>query len=28
MIWGCLANERLGPLVWMPKEERKGADYV
>jgi transposase len=28
MIWGCIANGRLGPLVRIPKEERKGTDYV
>ena len=28
MIWGCMANGKLGPLILMPKEERTGVDYV
>ena len=28
MVWGCIAHGRVGPLVLMPKEERKGVDYV
>jgi transposase len=28
MVWGCMAYGKLGPLVLMPKDERKGADYV
>jgi transposase len=28
MVWGSFAHGRLGPLVRMPKDERKGSDYV
>ena len=28
MIWGCMAYGRLGPLVQIPKDERRGVDYV
>ena len=28
MVWGCIAHGRRGPLVRMPKDERKGTDYV
>jgi hypothetical protein len=28
MVWGCMAYGRLGPLVLMPRGERKAADYI
>ena len=28
MIWGCIAYNRKGPLVVLPKDRRKGVDYV
>ena len=28
MIWGCIAYNCKGPLVFIPKDERTGADYV
>src|SRR6202789_817102 len=28
MIWGCIAYGMCGPLVWIPPDMRKGADYV
>lgn len=28
MFWGCIAYNRKGPLVFIPKDRRTGADYV
>ena len=28
MIWGCMAYGRLGPLIRIPPDQRKGVDYV
>jgi transposase len=28
MIWGCIAYGKRGPLIRIPKDSRKGSDYV
>jgi len=28
MVWGCIAHGRCGLLFRVPKEERKGPDYI
>lgn len=28
MIWGCMTHGRLGLLICIPKDEKKGTDYV
>lgn len=28
MVWGCITYGRRGPLIRIPKERRKGVDYV
>ena len=28
MIWGCIAYGQLGPLIRIPKDARKGVDYI
>ena len=28
MIWGCISHNRRGPLICIPPDKRKGADYV
>jgi transposase len=28
MVWGCIAYGKQGPLVRIPSDKRKGADYV
>ena len=28
MVWGCIAYNKKGPLVFIPKDKRLGQDYV
>ena len=28
MVWGCIAHGKCGPLICIPKDQRKGVDYV
>ena len=28
MVWGCITYNKKGPLVFIPKDRRKGVDYV
>jgi transposase len=28
MVWGCVAYNRKGPLIFLPKDRRTGHDYV
>jgi transposase len=28
MVWGCIAYNRKGPLCFLPKNQRKGEDYM
>ena len=28
MVWGCIAYGRRGPLIRIPKDQKKGVDYI
>lgn len=28
MVWGCIAYNKKGPLIFLPKDQCKGVDYV